>query len=91
MKIMKKIYMGVVLITTITILSIISCTQMNANRPEVKPTVETSDGELTKDNDNEYLKYREYSLEGCQYIAVGVGNSKWGSHKGNCTNPIHKK
>ena len=89
---MKKIYMGVLLITTITILSIISCTQMNANKPkEVKPTVETSDGELTKDNDNEYLKYREYSLEGCQYILVGNGNGKWGSHKGNCTNPIHKK
>ncbi len=77
MKNMKKIYMCVLLITTITILSIISCTQMNANQP--------------KDNDNEYLKYREYSLEGCQYIVVGVGNNKWGSHKGNCTNPIHKK
>jgi hypothetical protein len=34
--------------------------------------------------------YRVYTLEGCEYIVVGVGNSKWGSHKGNCKNPIHQ-
>ena len=34
--------------------------------------------------------YRVYTLEGCEYVVVGVGNSKWGSHKGNCKNPIHQ-
>jgi hypothetical protein len=82
-------------ILTITILALIisSCDQMNANRQEPKaptPTVETSAAELTK-NSNSYNSYEEYSLEGCQYIVVGFGNDRWGSHKGNCSNPIHKK
>ena len=33
--------------------------------------------------------YKTYTLEGCEYIVVGYGNSRWGSHKGNCKNPIH--
>lgn len=35
--------------------------------------------------------YRVYTLEGCEYILVGAGNFQWGSHKGNCKNPIHKE
>lgn len=81
-------------IITIAILALIisSCDQMNANRQKPKapkPTVETSAGELTKKNKNSYNSYEEYSLEGCQYIVVGFGTQRWGSHKGNCTNPIH--
>ena len=26
---------------------------------------------------------------GCEYIRVGYGKTTWGSHKGNCENPIH--
>jgi hypothetical protein len=33
--------------------------------------------------------YKVYTLEGCEYIAVGYGKDRWGSHKGNCKNPIH--
>ena len=82
-------------IITIAILALImnSCNQMDANRKEPKaptPTVETSVAELTK-NSNSYNNYEEYSLEGCQYIVVGAGNDRWGSHKGNCSNPIHNK
>lgn len=45
------------------------------------------------DNTSKYYdqNYNVYTLEGCEYIVVGVGNSKWGSHKGNCKNPIHAK
>jgi hypothetical protein len=34
--------------------------------------------------------YKVYTLEGCEYVVIGVGNTRWGSHKGNCKNPIHK-
>ncbi len=34
-------------------------------------------------------QYEIYILDGCEYIAVGAGNTKWGSHKGDCKNPIH--
>lgn len=46
--------------------------------------------ELSKDSENYYLKVTEYTYEGCEYIKVGYGKSIWGSHKGNCDNPIHK-
>lgn len=36
-------------------------------------------------------QYKVYTLEGCEYIVVGYGNTRWGSHKGNCKNPIHKQ
>jgi|688.fasta_scaffold570680_2 hypothetical protein len=35
--------------------------------------------------------YRVYTLEGCEYIVGGVGKYQWGSHKGNCKNPIHSQ
>ena len=35
--------------------------------------------------------YQIYTLEGCEYIVVDFGNNKWGTHKGNCKNPIHNK
>lgn len=43
------------------------------------------------DNDSQYYdqNYRVYTLEGCEYVVVGVGKMQWGSHKGNCKNPIH--
>ena len=33
--------------------------------------------------------YKIYTLDGCEYITVGFGQNRWGSHKGNCKNPIH--
>ena len=42
----------------------------------------------------EYDRYYQiYTLEGCEYIVVSPGNSHftWGTHKGNCKNPIHEK
>lgn len=36
------------------------------------------------------MNYKIYELEGCEYIVLGYGDQKWGSHKGNCKNQIHK-
>ena len=35
--------------------------------------------------------YQIYTLEGCEYIVYGIGPQRWGSHKGDCKNPIHSK
>jgi hypothetical protein len=37
-----------------------------------------------------YKQFKIYTLDSCQYVVVGIGNSRWGSHKGDCTNPIHQ-
>lgn len=65
---------------------LISCYQQPTKRVPEKTQ------ELIKDpnTENYYLKVTEYTYEGCEYIKVGYGKSIWGSHKGNCKNPIHK-
>ena len=45
--------------------------------------------ELDKNSQYYDQNYKVYTLEGCEYIVVGYGNSRWGSHKGNCKNNIH--
>ena len=45
--------------------------------------------ELSTEAKNYDRNYEVYTLEGCEYILVGAGNNRWGSHKGNCKNPIH--
>lgn len=39
---------------------------------------------------NTELQHRTNTMEGCEYVVVGIGNHQWGSHKGNCKNPVHK-
>ena len=46
---------------------------------------------LRQKSDEHYKNVTEFTYGGCEYIRVGYGQSAWGSHKGNCTNPIHKK
>lgn len=47
--------------------------------------------ELSKDDKNHTRNVDEYTYQGCEYIVVGPINRRWGSHKGNCKNQIHKK
>ena len=47
--------------------------------------------ELTNRVDDYDQNYKVYTLEGCEYVVMNIGNSQWGSHKGNCKNPIHYK
>jgi hypothetical protein len=37
-----------------------------------------------------YKQFKIYTLDSCQYVVVGYGDYRWGSHKGDCTNPIHQ-
>ena len=46
---------------------------------------------LRQKSDDRYKNVTEFTYGGCEYIKVGYGQSAWGSHKGNCINPIHKK
>lgn len=70
-------------ITTIAILT--GCESRNS---EAKPNPHR----MELDSTSRYFdqNYRVYTLDGCEYVVAGVGNSKWGSHKGNCKNPIHQ-
>lgn len=44
---------------------------------------------LRQKSDDNFKNVTEFTYGGCEYIKVGFGQNAWGSHKGNCTNPIH--
>jgi hypothetical protein len=66
-----------IFITTIVLISLNACNSSEAkvNKPEAI----------------EVTNYDIYTLDGCEYVRFGHGNFSWGSHKGNCSNPIHKE
>jgi hypothetical protein len=37
-----------------------------------------------------HINYSIYIIDSCEYIVFYGGSSTWGSHKGNCSNPIHE-
>jgi hypothetical protein len=79
--------MKLISILTLSLVLLGSCVD-----PKERPTT-TNPHRMELDNTSQYYdqNYKVYTLEGCEYIVVGVGKTQWGSHKGNCKNPIHKK
>jgi len=65
-----------IFITTIALISLNACN--------------SSEGKVNKPEVMEVTNYDIYTLDGCEYVRFGHGNFSWGSHKGNCSNPIHK-
>jgi hypothetical protein len=78
----------IVILTALVIFMVTSCKPDNYKDPHQN----TSASRYELDSTSEYSDriYTTYTLEGCEYIVVGYGNNKWGSHKGNCKNPIHE-
>ena len=72
-----------ILAILVGLLVVIGCVDHNKQTPNPH--------KMELDNTSEYYdqNYRVYTLEGCEYVVVGNGNGRWGSHKGNCKNPIH--
>ena len=69
----------------ITAIVAVSCSENRGGKaPESK--------RMELDSTSQYYdqNYKVYTLESCEYIVIGVGNTRWGSHKGNCKNPIHR-
>ena len=46
--------------------------------------VETKEPQILNEDYVDVMIY-----DSCEYIVVGSGSHRWGSHKGNCKNPIH--
>jgi uncharacterized membrane protein len=38
-----------------------------------------------------HSNYSIYIIDSCEYVIFYGGSSTWGSHKGNCSNPIHNR
>ena len=77
------------IITTSLILLLLNACQSEQERQEL---IKDSQSRELDSTSTDYRKqFRIYTLDSCQYIVVGIGNTSWGSHKGDCTNPIHKQ
>ena len=77
----------IIILAALVIFMVTSCKPENYKDPN-----NTNPHKMELDNTSRYYdqNYTTYTLEGCEYIKVDVGNTTWGSHKGNCKNPIHK-
>lgn len=64
----------------------------SCKEPEQEAKKNLPEGPKILQEDSKYYdqNYRVYELNGCEYIVVNYGNQQWGSHKGDCKNPIHK-
>ena len=73
------------------LVSMLACLPPN-NNPSSNRAEEQEHNQLILDSTSQYFnkQYRIYTLDSCEYIVVGYGNYQWGSHKGDCKNPIHK-
>lgn len=77
------------ILAALVIFMVTSCTENGTNKDPFAAEAEARSTEL--DSTSEYYdkQYQIYTLEDCEYIVVGYGKQRWGSHKGNCKNPIH--
>ena len=73
------------------VLILTSCHDSARDYISPTPTVSGAKVELDTLSPLYHTSTQIYSYEGCEYIVVGYGDSKWGTHKGNCKNPIHNK
>ena len=73
------------------LVSMLACLPPN-NNPNINRAEERGHNQLELDSTSQYYnrRYTIYTLDSCEYIVVGYGNHQWGSHKGDCKNPIHK-
>jgi hypothetical protein len=80
-KIMLRLYWSIVVIILLCIMTLlVGCTSREKQKEISVYDVDTLDTE-----------YSVYIIDSCEYIIFYGGSSTWGSHKGNCSNPIHNR
>jgi len=77
---MKKLIILLGGILFVLILSLLTSCNNESNIQE-NPTQIKIDG----------LYGRIYIIDGCEYYKFGIYDQSWGTHKGNCKNPIHNQ
>ena len=73
---MKKLFF----ISTLSLFILSSC--VNSNNQDVAQP---------KTSGHSPVSVTEYTYDGCEYVKFNSTDYSWGGHKGNCSNPIHKK
>ena len=80
-KVMLRSFWSIVVIILLCIMTLlVGCTSREKQKEISVYDVDTLDTE-----------YSVYIIDSCEYIIFYGGSSTWGSHKGNCSNPIHNR
>ena len=80
-KVMLRLFWSIVVIILLCIMTLlVGCTSREKQKEISVYDVDTLDTE-----------YSVYIIDSCEYVIFYGGSSTWGSHKGNCKNPIHYK
>ena len=80
-KVMLRLFWSIVVIILLCIMTLlVGCTGREKQKEISVYDVDTLDTE-----------YSIYIIDSCEYIIFYGGSSTWGSHKGNCSNPIHNR
>jgi hypothetical protein len=80
-KVMLRLFWSIVVIILLCIMTLlVGCTSREKQKEISVYDVDTLDTE-----------YSVYIIDSCEYIIFYGGSSTWGSHKGNCNNPIHNR
>jgi hypothetical protein len=72
----------------LTSILLFSCQSEEERQEHIKDRQST---ELDSTSTDNYKQFKIWTLDNCQYVVVGYGDYRWGSHKGDCTNPIHQQ
>lgn len=79
-KIILRLFWAIIVIISLSIMTLmVGCSETQKQKEVNVYNVDTLETE-----------YSIYIIDGCEYIIFYGGSSTWGSHKGNCSNPIHE-
>ena len=81
-KTMIRLFWAIVVIISLCIMTLM----VGCSSREKQKEVHTYNVDSLSNTD-----YSIYIIDSCEYIIFYGGSSTWGSHKGNCKNPIHNK
>ena len=80
-KVMFRLFWAIIVIVSLTIMTLmVGCSSREKQKEVNVYNVDTLETE-----------YSIYIIDSCEYIVFYGGSSTWGTHKGNCNNPIHNK
>lgn len=80
-KVFYNLFWVVIFLTSLTLMTLmVGCSERQGQKEVDVYNVDTL-------NSN----YSIYIIDSCEYIVFYGGSSTWGSHKGNCSNPIHNR
>jgi hypothetical protein len=77
-----RLFWTIILIVSLSIMTMMleSCSEPKGYKETKVYNIDTLDTD-----------YVIYVIDSCEYIVFYSGSSTWGSHKGNCSNPIHNR